>query len=162
MKGQPVWLASVSRMRPNGTTLYVPEWSKSQMNEARKLIYGMVDGVGNTARERLFRMNVTLCLHRAATDSEVRAQGSWFLEAPGCGLAGGPVEVLKETEPGDPSTRPCQNPNRYPIERGHPFGWIPVDCGVCDPCLARKHFPAAPATSTTQPKDTNAKEEEKV
>ena len=137
MKGQPVWLASVSRIRPNGKTLYVPEWSASQMRSGEKELRAMLEGVGDTSRERLFRMNVTLCLHRAATDEEVAAQPTWFLTAPGNGLAGGPVEVLSETEEGSPSTRPCLKPRRQVIEGGSPFGWIPLDCGLCPPCLAR-------------------------
>lgn len=137
MKGQPVWLASVSRIRANGETFYVPEWSPSQLRAAEKLLRGVVAGVGNPDRERLFRMNVTLCLHRAATDEEVAAQPPWFLTARGQGLAGGPVQVLSETEEGSPSTRPCVKPKRYVIDPSSPFGWIPVDCGACESCLAR-------------------------
>lgn len=138
MNGQPVWLASISRMRPNGKTLYVPEWSAAQMRDAERRVRELVWGVGNPTRERLFRMNVTLCLHRAATDAEVRAQAPWFLTAPGSGLAGGPVQVLSETEPGSQSTRPCHHPERYPIDRNNTHAWIPIDCGSCVPCLARK------------------------
>lgn len=137
MNGQPVWLASISRTRPNGKTLYVPEWSPSQMRECERRLRELVEGVGNPDRERLFRMNVTLCLHRAAADHEVAAQPSWFLTAPGCGLAGGPVEVLSETEPGSPSTRPCANPRRQMIYRDNLHAWIPRDCGTCEPCRAR-------------------------
>lgn len=137
MNGQPVWLASISRMRLNGQTLYVPEWSPSQRRDAERRLRELVEGVGNSNRERLFRMNVTLCLHRAATDEEVASQAPWFLTAPGCGLAGGPVEVLSETEVGAASTRPCLCPQRYVIEKRSLYGWIPTDCGSCPPCLAR-------------------------
>jgi len=132
-----VWLASISRIRPNGQTLYVPEWSESQMRQAERQLREMVEGVGNTTRERLFRMNVTLCLHRAATDDEVAAQPGWFLTCPGNGLAGGPVEVLSETETGSESTRPCRSPKKFVIDPRSPHGWIPTDCGVCEPCVAR-------------------------
>lgn len=108
------------------------------MRAAEKLLRETVAGVGNSARERLFRMNVTLCLHRAATDEEVAAQPPWFLTAPGNGLAGGPVQVLNETEEGSQSTKPCFNPVRYVIDRDSPHGWIPTDCGQCEPCLARE------------------------
>lgn len=137
MKGQPVWLASISRIRPNGKTVYVPEWSPSQLRSGEKALRELLIGVGNTSRERLFRMNVTLCLHRAATDAEVAEQPFWFLSAPGNGLAGGPVQVLSETEVGSASTRPCLNPRKYVIDRTSPHGWIPCDCGQCEPCFAR-------------------------
>jgi len=138
MNGQPVWLASISRFRPTGRRLYVPEWSASQLREAEKQLRLLVDGVGDVSRERLFRMNITLCLHRAATDAEVAAQPSWFLNAPGCGLAGGPVAVLSETVAGSASTKPCLQPRKHVIDATSVHGWIPVDCGRCEPCLARE------------------------
>lgn len=116
MNGQPVWLASVSRRRENGKVIYVPDWSPSQHREAERLIRRAVAGVGDTTRERLFRMNITLCLHRAATDAEVAAQPAWFLHARGFGLAGPPVEVLSETVPGAASTKPCVAPQRQRIQ----------------------------------------------
>lgn len=139
MDGQPVWLASISRMKPNGRTVYVPQWSAERRREAERLLRNVVVGVGDPTRERLFRMNVTLCLHRAATNEEVAAQPDWFLTAPGNGLAGGPVEVLSETVVGAASTKPCRSPRRYEIEKANPFAWIPIDCGGCEPCEAR-HF----------------------
>lgn len=140
MNGQPVWLASLSRARPNGQTHYVPEWSQAQFREAERLLRGVVFGVGNPERERLFRMNVTLCLHRAATDEEVAMQPEWFLTAKG-GLAGPPVEIISETEPGSASTRPCANPKRQILDKWNPHGWIPVGCGECESCRARIEFP---------------------
>jgi hypothetical protein len=136
MDGQPVWLASISRRRPNDRIVYVPDWSPSQRREAERLLRRVVDGIGDPSRERLFRMNITLCLHRAATDAEVAAQPAWFLQARGCGLAGGPVEVLSETVPGAASTKPCLAPQREWIDR-HPHAWIPIGCGLCEPCRAR-------------------------
>jgi hypothetical protein len=138
MDGQPVWLASISRKRENGRTIYVPEWSAAQLREAQKKLRQLLDGAGDVSRERLFRMNITLCLHRAATDAEVAAAPEWFLTAKGCGLAGGPVEVLAETVPGAPSTKPCLNPRMQVIEPGNKHAWIPVDCGRCEPCRARQ------------------------
>jgi hypothetical protein len=137
MNGQPVWLASISRIRNNGTRFYVPEWSESQLRDAERRLRLVVDGVGDVTKERLFRMNVTLCLHRAATDAEVAAQPDWFLKAPGCGLAGGPVQVLSETIAGSLSTKPCEAPRKQVIDRYSVHGWIPVDCGACEPCRAR-------------------------
>lgn len=143
MNGQPVWLASISRRDSKGARVYVPEWGKAVRDVAERLLRQMVDGVGNPSRERLFRMNVTMCLHRAASDEEVAAQSEEFRCAPGNGLAGGPVEILAETEQGSPSTRPCEAPDRHVIDRASPHGWIPVDCGDCEPCLARANFMAA-------------------
>jgi len=137
MNGQPVWLASISRVRNNGARFYVPEWSASQLRDAERRLREVVEGVGDASKERLFRMNVTLCLHRAATAAEVAAQPCWFLQAPGCGLAGGPVQVLSETLPGALSTKPCEAPRKHVIDRASMHGWIPIDCGACEPCRAR-------------------------
>lgn len=137
MNGQPVWLASISRFRPKGRRFYVPEWSASQLRDAERLLRDVVKGVGDVTRERLFRMNITLCLHRAATDAEVAAQPDWFLKAQGNGLAGGPVQVLSETVAGSPSTKPCESPGKHVIDRTSMYGWIPKDCGNCEPCRAR-------------------------
>lgn len=137
MDGQPVWLASISRFRPNGNRSYVPEWSASQRRDAERQLRQLLNGVGDVTKERLFRMNVTLCLHRAATDAEVAAQPSWFLTAPGCGLAGGPVEVISETVAGSLSTKPCESPSKQVVDQRSPHGWLAVGCGQCAPCRAR-------------------------
>lgn len=137
MDGQPVWLASVSRFRPNGRRFYVPEWSGTQLREAERQLRMLVNGVGDVSKERLFRMNITLCLHRAATDAEVAAQPAWFMTAAGCGLAGGPVQVLFETVAGSTSTKPCEAPGKQVVDRHSMHGWIPVGCGQCEPCRAR-------------------------
>ena len=137
MDGRPVWLASISHRRPTGRPLYVPEWNAAQRRIAEQRLRQAVDGVGDPTRERLFRMNVTLCLHRAATDDDLAAVAPWFLEAPGIGLAGGPVAILSETIAGRASTRPCERPGRRIFDRASPYGWIPIDCGACEPCRAR-------------------------
>lgn len=100
------------------------------------MLRGALLRVGDTSRERLFRMNITYCLHRAATDAEVLGQDEHFrCEAP-TGLAGGPIEILSETEPGAASTRPCIAPTKHHIDRD-PLLWVPIDCGACEPCRAR-------------------------
>jgi hypothetical protein len=142
MDGQPVWLASVSRFRSNGRRLYVPEWSLSQMREGERELRRLLVNVGDPLRERVFRMNVTLCLHRAATDAEVEAQPDWFMAAAGNGLAGGPVAVIAETVAGAASTKPCVAPGKTIIDRHSMHGWIPKDCGACEPCRARARFDA--------------------
>lgn len=137
MNGQPVWLASISRRRNNGRFHYVPEWSAAQRREGERRLRALLDGVGDPTQERLFRMNITLCLHRAATADDIARAPAWFLTAPGRGLAGGPVEILSETVPGAASTKPCIAPGKQPLEYPHPHAWIPVDCGRCEPCRAR-------------------------
>lgn len=140
MNGQPVWLVSMSLDRPDGRKLPVPRWPSGYRLEAPTRMREVLGGCGDEARERLFRMNVTMCLHRAATDAEVRTQPEWFLSAPGCGLAGGPVEVLWENVPGAASTKPCRAPRKHVLDRSDALMWLPVDCGKCPPCRARARF----------------------
>lgn len=116
------------------------------MREAERSLRAIVEGVGNVERQRLFRMNVTLCLHKAATNEEVATQSDRFLTANGTGLAGGPVQVLSETEPGSQSTRPCHNPRKFVIDGDNAHGWIPLDCGDCEPCLSRDAVASPKAT----------------
>lgn len=145
MQGQPVWLASVSRTSViTGRFTPVVRWTPEQMREARSLLFGVLRGAGDRGRERLFRMNVTLCLHRALTDDEVRRLPGGCAFTP-VNLAGGPVEVLWESEPGGPSTRPCEVPIRQPFpgEPADPDLWLPIDCGRCEPCRERAELEAA-------------------
>lgn len=94
-------------------------------------------GVGDDSKERLFRMNVTLCMHRACTEAEVAGLPAWWHEALS-GMAGGPVEVLWSKNVTDsPSSAPCENPEHVPSMCGRPDLWIPCDCGQCAPCKAR-------------------------
>jgi len=82
-------------------------------------------------------MNVTVCMHRAVSDEELVQLPDWFHEAQATDLAGGPVEILFETEDSGPSTKPCHNPEKIPIDRTNPLLWFPGDCRQCEPCLAR-------------------------
>lgn len=82
-------------------------------------------------------MNVTTCLHRAASAEDLARVPDWFHTADPTDLAGGPVEVLWENEEGAPSTRPCHHPEQIPLDRHNPLLWVPGDCGRCEPCLAR-------------------------
>lgn len=86
---------------------------------------------------RLFRMNVTTCLHKALTDDEILAIVPGWSCGKGRDIAGGPVEILEETVKGAPSTRPCESPGHLVISRDRPDLWVPEDCGLCDPCRAR-------------------------
>lgn len=138
MNGQPVWLASLSRPNPiTGERLPTTRWPDWGRSRGAALLRQVLDGLGDPARERLFRMQITLCLHRAATDAEVAALPEWFHAAPAVGLAGGPVEVIWESEPGALSTRPCLAPGRERLSRIDPDLWLPVECGECETCRAR-------------------------
>lgn len=97
----------------------------------------LMEGLGDPTRERLFRMNITLCLHRVASDAEVAALPPHFKQdTPG--LAGGPIEILwsKGLET-SLSCQPCANPTRRVLEPSRPDLWVPDPCGKCPSCLAR-------------------------
>ena len=112
-------------------------WTKQTVDDSAALLRRLIGPAGNPARERLFRMNVTLCLHRACTPEEVGALPAWFHEQPATDLAGGPVEVLWESEAGAETTKPCHNPIRQSFGYVDPLLWLPLDCGQCPPCRAR-------------------------
>jgi hypothetical protein len=138
MGGQPVWLASVSRRNPaTGRLVANPTWTEGLRAQAIALLRGAVRGLGDPTRERLFRMNITYCLHRAASDAEEAGQDEIFRCQAPTGLAGGPIEILSETEPGAASTRPCAAPGKQYIDRTDRLLWLPIDCGQCEPCRAR-------------------------
>lgn len=141
MDGQPVWLASVSVVR-NGRRVGTGELDADGWNIARAIVFEAMDGIGDEAQQRLFRMNVTVCLHRAARSDEVATLPERFHTSPAVGIAGGPVEVLWETVPGKPSTKPCHQPGHALVVRGRPDLWVPVDCGDCAPCRARAAVPS--------------------
>lgn len=140
MSGSPVWLASVSH--DSKTT---DRFSPEERAHARAFLLWVLAGVGNERRQRFFRMCVTTCIHRALTDEELRALPEDFHAAEAIDIAGGPVEILEETEQGAPSTRPCKRPTMIDIDemlgvrgriRGAKFA---KDCGECAPCQARQH-----------------------
>lgn len=136
MGGQPVWLASVSLAR-YGRTVATSDLDTDEQALVREVLFELLDRVGNEARQRLFRMNLTTCLHRAATADEVRRLPAFFHEARPIDLAGGPVEILWQTEVDRPSTQPCEHMGRRIVNPERPDLWFPEDCGACDPCRAR-------------------------
>ena len=82
-------------------------------------------------------MQVTLCIHRALTAEDVAALPAYFHTDPATDLAGGPVEIIYETEEGLLSTRavPCAR-----ADSARPLESAAVDsgdCGACPPCGAR-------------------------
>ena len=104
-----------------------------------KACYRILGPLGDRSRERLFRMNVTLCLHRALRPDELERLPASFFSGAAQGLAGPPVAVLWETVPGAASTKPCANPGHeiIPGYADDPHGWVPRECGVCPSCQAR-------------------------
>jgi hypothetical protein len=148
LDGQPVWLASLSKrntflLRPDGEPRIVPtfEWSADDFAARWNILLGVLRGVGDPERFRLFRMNVTLCLHRALTDAEVDLLGDEWRSCRATALAGGPVEIIASKGCSDaPSCQPCENVVRTPMDPAQPELWLPDDCGRCDPCLARERI----------------------
>lgn len=137
MSGRPVWLVSISKRDRDGRIKGTGKWSKAEYRIAETLAHDVLKGVGVPDKERAFRMNVTFCVHRAATLDEIRGLPNDWHCALG-GLAGGPVEVLWSNGiPTSPSCRPCENPGRMDSGCGRQDLWIPVDCGECEPCRAR-------------------------
>jgi hypothetical protein len=140
MDGLPVWLASTSRLDlRTGRIAFVPTWSPAWMRDSTSSLYRLLGPLGDRSRERIFRMNVTLCVHRALSREEIAGLPEWFWEGQAEGIAGAPVQVIWESIPGSASTKPCASPERHwlPGYEGDQHGWIPRDCGVCASCLAR-------------------------
>lgn len=148
MNGLPVWLVSLSRRVPpprmrllgypaSSPIIPTGRWSTSERREAERTILDVLSGAGDRTRERLFRMNVTMCLHRALTPDEINGLPLSFHAAPPVDLAGGPIEILRETVLGRASTRPCEQPTHMPLSQTDPDLWFPADCGTCSPCIAR-------------------------
>ena len=101
------------------------------------MLRDVLDGVGNEEKERLFRMNITLCMHRACTYDEVAGlPHNWQVAL--SGMAGGPVEVIWSKNVSEsPSAKPCEKPEHILPDTRRVDLWLPGDCGKCGPCLAR-------------------------
>jgi hypothetical protein len=142
MDGRPVWLCSVSRAA-GGRIKATGTWTAEEFAMAERLALSALAGVGDAQRQRAFRMNVTFCVHRAVSEAEGAALPACWADAPGC-LAGGPVEALwsRGIEHRD-AAMPCRDPRRILADPRRPDLWLPVDCGLCPPCLARARVEAA-------------------
>jgi hypothetical protein len=138
MDGQPVWLCSVSHYsRASKRIVATGQWPKYHFEFAERLAHAALDGVGDPARERAFRMNITFCIHRAVSSGEKANLPASWSRALG-GMAGGPVEVLwSRGIEHRPASMPCESPRRLIIEAARPDLWVPEDCGQCAPCRAR-------------------------
>ena len=132
-----MWLASASVWR-GSWIVGTGQWRPRVRDQVAAILRDEVmDGIGDLDAQRLFRMNVTLCLHRSlTTQEEERLPADWH-EVPPLDIAGGPVEVLWENVPARPSAQPCGQPRHVQAPPGRPDLWIPEDCGRCEPCLAR-------------------------
>lgn len=140
MGGQPVWLASASLRDGHDSPRLSEEWVDDRASRRRveRALERTLQGVGDASRQRLFRMPITVCLHRALTDEEVDALPEVWHDLPAEHLAGGGLEILWETEEGALSTKPCENPTRLPANPLVPKLYTIDDCGECGPCLARE------------------------
>jgi hypothetical protein len=139
MNGTPVWLASASLRDRHGALLPSSAWidDRREYDRVVKALRRTLVDVGDPTRQRLFRMPVTVCLHRALTASEVASLPDEWHAVPPVHLAGGGLEVLWETEPGALSTRPCERPTRRALYATRPDLYTIEDCGGCGPCRAR-------------------------
>lgn len=125
-----------------GTIIPTGEWitKPAARNKALRILKEVLAGVGDTAFERTFRMNVTLCIHRAMTRNEVAELPEWWHRAPAGDGAGPAVEVVSSRgATGRPVQQPCDSPRRVlpPISGYDPRLWFPEGCGQCEPCLDR-------------------------
>ena len=75
-------------------------------------------------------------MHRALTEKEADGLPEAWKSSRPVHLAGGPIEILRETVEGALSTRPCAAPVMEQAVPGSPV-LLPIDCGACPPCRAR-------------------------
>lgn len=142
MNGWPVWLASVSRRDiVTSQPITTDRWSAPMFGEGEAILDRLLGPVGDKTRERSFRMHLTLCRHRAATEKEVAALPQWWHDAPAVDLAGGGLEVLWTKGLGEdvPLVQPCVDPGKHSLSVDVA---LRVDCGVCEPCMARASWEA--------------------
>jgi hypothetical protein len=133
-----VWLASVSRTSPSGKLLAAWTWGEGTKRAAARLLESALAGVGDASRERLFRMPITMCRHRALTQAEHDGLPRWWHDAPAMDLAGPPEEVLwTRGIPEIPSTMPCLDPGRRQLDARRTELYAIVPCGTCATCAAR-------------------------
>jgi hypothetical protein len=137
----PIWLAFVTVRDMMNRVIPTSSWSAHRAELLIALLQRVLGEVGDHRYERIFRMQPSLCLQRACSGAEIDSIADRNERKVGH-LAGGPVDVLFSFfERRDrPSSLPCKDPIRVPIEEGvntHADLWVPVDCGLCEPCLNR-------------------------
>jgi len=135
MDGQPVWLVSGSLRDHGGAIVQTSRQTGAQRVRVVDAMNEVLDGIGDALHERCFRMNVTICIHRALRAEEEAGLPAAWCAARAIHLAGGPVGLLWSRGVQDkPSVRPCRRPAKEWLTNQL---WIPTDCGRCAPCLAR-------------------------
>jgi hypothetical protein len=133
MEGQPAWMASITLRGPRGI-INVGRYTMEQMLQAKSILNQALQGAGNPDRERLFRTNALLYLHRAASAEEQERLPSACASFP----AALPIQILyTKGLPPILSTDPCERPRRGPHFPGRPDLWIPLGCNECPSCWAR-------------------------
>lgn len=117
------------------TPVSAQKMSKKARTRCVEELRSLLTDIGHPERWRAFRMCLTVCYHKVALPDEVDA--AFGLRRPhGHNLAGGPVEILAESEPAPTSAKPCENPSFRDV-----FAMpIPQDCGKCKPCEARATY----------------------
>jgi hypothetical protein len=135
MDGEPVWLVSGSLRDYRGEIVQTSRMKGAERVRVLDAMQEVLDGIGNADHERCFRMNATLCIHRALRDEEKATLSADWCARPAIHLAGGPVELLWSRGTQDkPSVRPCRKPFKRWLTATL---WLPTDCGRCAPCMAR-------------------------
>ena len=139
-----MWLASYSRQNRYGF-IATGTWPEGRIQRGSDMLTRALAGVGDATKERLFRMNITLCLHRAARPEEVAELPEAWQKA--CtGMAGGPVALIwSHGIPVVDSCKPCENPEHLVLYPEREDLWIPVDCKRCPPCVARAKIENRPS-----------------
>lgn len=150
MNGRPVWLVSGSLRDFFGRLIPSARWTPADTAILEATLLTALDGVGDRTRERFFRMPVTACIHRQLTaDEEAGLRAEWH-HAPAVHLAGGPLEILRETVPGAASTKPCRDPGRKAVPgQRDPDLFLLQDCGTCESCAARTQMDSSELATRT-------------
>lgn len=133
-----MWLVSVSRRK--GADLHpAQDFTRAERKQAKRVAEKVLKGAGDPRHERAFRMCITYCLHRALSPAEVSLLDPEKLVRRGW-LAGGPIEVYysRGLAAQQVSAEPCHNHGRQLIPGLPSRLYLPVDCGKCPPCVARK------------------------
>lgn len=142
-----MWLASIARRNTFGKIIPTGKWPELERHRAEVLLGQALAGVGDESREVAFRMNVTLCRHRGLTGREEASLSADFRAFKATDSAGGSVELLWAKGVSGAAIGPCEQPGReYAFGGGaarDPDLWLPVECGYCEPCKARRACRAA-------------------
>ena len=135
---------------PDKRPILTSDYSQNDRNKADRMLDQLLRGVGDKRWGRFFRMNLTYCLHRGLSDDEIAGLPELWHMQRARDIDGGPVEVFwsRGVAEGAISAEPCVAPQRQYIT---PEIWLPIDCGECPPCLARKFImdTGQPCTSAT-------------